>query len=75
MASLPVHTLLHNHFSICSLMVRYTIALRGSAEDPASEIPIQEQSVDIFNDEQLSEHFLCNVNPKGQVIEPLSFDI
>lgn len=52
-------------------MVRYTIALQGSAKDPASEIPIQEQVVDIFNEEQLSEHFLCKVNPKGQVIEPL----
>ncbi|KIY00911.1 uncharacterized protein Z520_03577 [Fonsecaea multimorphosa CBS 102226] len=66
-ATPAVHTLYHNPFSICSLMVRYTVALRGPARDKASEIPIQDQSVDIFHEEQLSEHFLRNINPKGQV--------
>lgn len=68
MAATPVHTLHHHCFSVCSIMVRYTVALRGPPKDKASEIPIQDQSVDIFHEEQLSEHFLCNVNPKGQVI-------
>ncbi|OAP60326.1 hypothetical protein AYL99_05328 [Fonsecaea erecta] len=63
----PIYTLHHNHFSICSIMVRYTVALRGAPQDAASEVPIQEQSVDIFHEEQLSEHFLTNINPKGQV--------
>src|SRR6266498_4599050 len=47
------HTLYHNHYSICSLMVRYTLALRGQPKDPASEVSVQEQVVDIFREEQL----------------------
>ena len=48
-------------------MVRQTIAIRGQAKDAESEIPINEELLDIFNREQLSEHFLCDVNPEGQV--------
>ena len=61
------HTLYHNKFSVCSLMVRYTIALRGPPQDASSPILVREQDVDIFHEEQLSEHFLCEINAKGQV--------
>jgi hypothetical protein len=62
-----LHTLYHNYFSICSIMVRYTVAIRGAPKDTESEILIEEQAVDIFHEEQLSEHFLCDINPLGQV--------
>lgn len=48
-------------------MVRYTIALRGPPKDESSSILIHEQEVDIFHQEQMSEQFLCEINPKGQV--------
>lgn len=61
------HILYHNYFSICSIMVRYTAAIRGAPKDVESKILIEEQVVDIFHEEQLSEHFLCEINPLGQV--------
>lgn len=61
------YTLYHNLFSICSIMVRQTIAICGQAKDAGSEIAVTEQVVDIFNQEQLSEHFLCEINRLGQV--------
>lgn len=48
-------------------MVRYTLALSGPPINDASTMSVTEHIVDIFNDEQLEEWFLCNVNPKGQV--------
>jgi hypothetical protein len=60
-------TLYHNTYSICSIMVRQTVAIRGQAKNADSEIMITEQVVDIFNEEQFSEHFLCEINPLGQV--------
>jgi glutathione S-transferase len=66
------YTLYHNPYSICSLMVRQTVAIRGQAKDKDSEIPITNVVVDIFKEEQFSEHFLCEINPLGQV-EPLSY--
>ena len=48
-------------------MVRYTIAVMGAPKNPESEILIQEQVIDIFHEEQLSEHYLCEINPLGQV--------
>lgn len=61
------YTLYHNKYSVCSIMVRYTLALRGTPKDPSSPILIEEKDVDIFHQEQLSEHYLCEINPKGQV--------
>ena len=61
------YVLYHNHFSICSIMVRYTIAVMGAPKNPESEILIQVQVIDIFHEEQLSEHYLCEINPLGQV--------
>jgi hypothetical protein len=65
--SSPKFTLYHNPYSVCSIMVRQTIAIRGEAKSADLEVPITEQVVDIFNEEQLSEHFLCEINPLGQV--------
>ncbi|OQV10802.1 Glutathione S-transferase, domain-containing protein [Cladophialophora immunda] len=65
--SKAVYTLYHNHGSICSRMVRYTFALRGPPKDDSCDIALEEKSIDIFNEEQLSEHFLCEINPHGQV--------
>jgi hypothetical protein len=59
--------LYHNRSSICSIMVRYTLAVRGIAKDPASEMAVEECAIDIFREGQLEEAFLCDVNPKGQV--------
>ena len=54
-------------YSICSLMVLYTSALRGSAKDAEFEMIIHTREVDIFHEEQFEEHFLCDINAKGQV--------
>jgi hypothetical protein len=61
------YTLYHHPYSICSIMVRYTLALRGSPKDPSSQINVTEKVVDIFHEAQLEEDFLLNINAKGQV--------
>lgn len=61
------YILYHNRLSICSIMVRYTLAIRGIAKDTASEMVVEEREIDIFHEEQLEESYLCDVNPKGQV--------
>jgi hypothetical protein len=61
------YVLYHNIWSICSTMVRYTLAVRGAPSNSAEAMVIQEQEVDIYNNAQLEEHFLLQVNPKGQV--------
>ena len=62
-----IYILYHNFYSVCSIMVRYTLALRGPAEDDASAVLVEEKEVDIFHEEQLTEQFLSEINPKGQV--------
>jgi hypothetical protein len=61
------YILFWNPFSICSLMVRYTLAIRGTANRASEEMVLEEREVNIFAAEQLKEPFLCDVNPKGQV--------
>jgi len=52
--------------SICSNMVRLTLAYASSRSD--NKVVWEEREVDILHkNEQLSETFLCEVNPKGQV--------
>ena len=63
----PNFTLYYNEYSICSIMVRLTIAVRGQAKSADLEVPVTEHNVEIFQEEQLSEHFLCEINPLGQV--------
>ena len=48
-------------------MTLYTLSLRGMPKDAGSEMEVATQVIDIFHEEQLSEHFLCNVNKYGQV--------
>lgn len=48
-------------------MVRYTIALKGQAKDPKHEIQVQEEEVNIQKGEQLTEHYLCDINACGEV--------
>lgn len=59
--------LYYHPYSICSLMALYTLSLRGMPKDGRSEMEVVTQVIDIFHEEQLSEHFLCNVNKYGQV--------
>jgi hypothetical protein len=63
----PHYGLYFNYYSICSLMVLYTLALRGEPKDPESEMIVDTYEVDIFHEAQLEEQFLCEINAKGQV--------
>ena len=60
-------TLYYNHYSICALMTRLTYRYRGEQADPKRVIVVEERDVNIFIGEQLSEHFLCDLNAKGEV--------
>ena len=62
-----VYDLYIHPYSICSIMVMYTVALRGEPKDPDSKMPIVQHEVDIFHEEQLTEAFLTGINPEGQV--------
>ena len=62
-----MYTLYHNYYSICSIMMRYLVAVRGRPASGAPDEEFQEDHVDIFHEGQLEEHFLCDVNPLGQV--------
>ncbi|KAK3941168.1 hypothetical protein QBC46DRAFT_383393 [Diplogelasinospora grovesii] len=64
---MPAYALYHHPYSICSIMVRYSFALRGPPKDPSSDMTLDARVVDMMNGEQLEEWFLCDVNPKGQV--------
>lgn len=59
--------LYHNFYSLYSIMVRYTYALRGAPADPDAEIVLREEIRSIKAGELLTEHFLCNVNSHGEV--------
>lgn len=61
------YTLYWNPYSICSLMVRYTLETRGPPKDGELDWNIENKAINIFAGEQISEHFLCEVNPKGEV--------
>ncbi|KAH8800205.1 hypothetical protein F5884DRAFT_546689 [Xylogone sp. PMI_703] len=60
-------TLYHHRQSICSLMVRYMFAISGPSTSGDSDMILELHEVDIFKNAHLEEHFLCDVNPKGQV--------
>jgi len=70
MATKAPYTLYYNQWSICSQMVLLTLAFRGQPKDAASEIVVQQQSIDILASKQLEETFLTEINPKGQVSFP-----
>jgi glutathione S-transferase len=70
MATVPsTHILYHFQYSIRSLFVRYAYALRGRAADANVEIHLEEQHIDLRppSFDQLSERFICDVNPSGEV--------
>jgi len=67
MATTSGYTLYHNYYSICSIMIRYLLAVRGEPLDAASTMVVEEKAIDIFNEEQLAEDYLLHVNPRGQV--------
>ena len=49
-------------------MVRYTLALRGPPKAGSPDVTVSEEVVDISGSlDQLTEDYLCNINPKGQV--------
>lgn len=59
--------LYHNAYSVCSIMVRYTLALRGHLKDEHSALNVRGVSVDPFKGELLTEQFLCEINKYWQV--------
>jgi glutathione S-transferase len=63
------YILYHFQYSIRSLFVRYAYALRGTAADPNAEIRLEEQHVDLRppSFDQLTERFICDINPSGEV--------
>jgi hypothetical protein len=69
MSNDPAHfDLWTNTYSLCSTMIRYTIAVRGDPEPGSVPITVEEHELDIVEKmEQLDEHFLLGVNAKGQV--------
>jgi hypothetical protein len=62
------YTLYYNTWSICSQMVRLTLAFRGQPKDGESEMIVEEKAIDIYHTfAQLDESFLIEINPKGKV--------
>ncbi|KAK4065897.1 uncharacterized protein Triagg1_8449 [Trichoderma aggressivum f. europaeum] len=61
------YTLYYNRFSICSLMMRWLVEIRGEPKDESSRMDIGLKEIDIFQEEQFSEWYLCDVNKNGQV--------
>lgn len=61
------YILYHNTYSICSIMMRYLMRIRGEPVDEASRMLVEEKLIDIFNEEQLAEDYLLKVNRNGQV--------
>ena len=61
------YVLHYNSYSVCSLMVLYTLRLKGAPKTPEDDIQVEPEPVDIFHEEQLSEHYLCKINKMGQV--------
>lgn len=59
--------LYYDRRSICSSMVRYTFALAGVPVQGSMPLSIKLKETQIFQGDQISEFYLCEVNPKGQV--------
>jgi hypothetical protein len=49
------YVLYHNIWSICSIMVRYTLTVRGAPRNPAAAMMVEEQDVDINNRAQMED--------------------
>ncbi|MCJ1357372.1 MAG: hypothetical protein MMC33_007368 [Icmadophila ericetorum] len=61
------YTLYYFQWSLFSTVARYTIALRGEPSSPALAMNIEEKVIDLYKAENISEWYLVNINPKGQV--------
>jgi hypothetical protein len=61
------YVLYYNRFSICSLMMRWMIEIKGEPKDEGARMDIVPKEIDIFNQEQFTEWYLCDINPNGQV--------
>lgn len=57
-------------------MARYTYAIRGDPAEINEELRFREQICELKAGQQLTEHFLCDINPKGEVpvLAPASSD-
>ncbi|KIW72337.1 hypothetical protein PV04_00537 [Phialophora macrospora] len=62
----PKYELYYNPFSICSLMVLYTLRLKGQPKSPADAVEPEERFIDIYSGEQMAESYL-EKHPKGTV--------
>ena len=51
-------------------MVRYTYAIRGDPNDTDKDIRLMEEDINIMQGEQLTEHYLCDINAAGEVEAP-----
>lgn len=49
-------------------MVRYTFRVAGQPVSGSLPLSLELQAVNIFENDHLSEFYLCEVNPKGQVM-------
>lgn len=58
--------LYHNLYSLCSLQVRYTIAIAGKQRKEFPQMHLEEVAVNLLNEGQLDEFFMTKVNRKGQ---------
>ena len=61
------YTLYYNRYSIRSIQILYAIAIRGEPKDAQSVMDISLKEIDIMHGGQLSEQYLFEVNPNGQV--------
>lgn len=59
--------LYHDPVSICSIMARYTYAIRGEPAASIATVQVREEVCELRRGQQLTEHFLCDINPKGEV--------
>jgi hypothetical protein len=62
------YTLFFCRYSLLSQVIRHTLAVRGNPNPDVGDIVVKQQEIDIvYNLEQLEEHYLCEVNPRGEV--------
>lgn len=60
--------LYHHPLSLCSKMVRYSLAIAGTPAEGMLPVSLELYKIDIVEkNEQFTELYLCEVNPKGQV--------
>ena len=48
-------------------MVRLSLVCRGEPKHAKDEIVVKEEHIELGKKEQLTEHFLCDVNAYGEV--------